>query len=154
MGLSCPWRALPARCPSHCARCGARRVQRCETFCCRSLVCRPVRSLYDASKWTFLLPLNGQMAESLQRLGIFESRNLIWIPEEEKRETIESLIAVKRKKRQLLSPTEKLRMIVEEASVRQGPQNHFLYLHCPLHGGLRVGIHASHGLLLSPPEKR
>jgi hypothetical protein len=33
-------------------------------------------------------------------------------------------------------------------------QDHFLYLHCPLHRGPRVGIDASHGLLLSPPEKR
>src|ERR1019366_5066225 len=38
--------------------------------------------------------------------------------------------------------------------LRQGPQNHFLYLHRPLHCGLRVRIHAWHGLLLSPPEKR
>src|SRR5438309_5569206 len=33
-------------------------------------------------------------------------------------------------------------------------QNHFLYFHRPLHGGLRVRVHASHGLLLSPPAKR
>src|SRR5947207_7817601 len=37
---------------------------------------------------------------------------------------------------------------------RHGPQNHFLYFHCPLHRGLRVINHASHGLLPSPPEKR
>src|SRR5438045_5498000 len=37
---------------------------------------------------------------------------------------------------------------------RHGPQNHFLYFHCPLHRGLRVRNHASHGLLPSPPEKR
>ncbi len=35
-----------------------------------------------------------------------------------------------------------------------GPQNHFLYFHRPLHRGLRVRLHAWHGLLLSPPEKR
>src|SRR5712692_10766599 len=35
-----------------------------------------------------------------------------------------------------------------------GPQNYFLYFHCPLHRGLRVEVHASHGLLPSPPEKR
>src|SRR5205085_10384694 len=29
-----------------------------------------------------------------------------------------------------------------------------LYFHCPLHRGLRVRIHASHGLLSSPPAKR
>src|SRR5438046_9176397 len=37
---------------------------------------------------------------------------------------------------------------------RHGPQNHFLYFHCPLQRGLRVRNHASHGLLPSPPEKR
>jgi hypothetical protein len=31
---------------------------------------------------------------------------------------------------------------------------HFLHFHRPLHGDLRVGVHAWHGLLLSPPEKR
>src|SRR5260221_12083962 len=30
----------------------------------------------------------------------------------------------------------------------------YLYFHRPLHRGLRVRNHASHGLLLSPPEKR
>src|ERR1039458_6808436 len=34
------------------------------------------------------------------------------------------------------------------------PQNDFLYFHRPLHRGLRVREHASHGLLPSPPEKR
>src|ERR1700675_3277155 len=34
------------------------------------------------------------------------------------------------------------------------PQNHFLYFHRPLRRGSRVGIHASHGLLSSPPAKR
>src|ERR1700735_1135061 len=34
------------------------------------------------------------------------------------------------------------------------PQNYFLYLHCPLHCGLRVRHHAFHGLLPSPPAKR
>src|SRR6266705_3331185 len=34
------------------------------------------------------------------------------------------------------------------------PQDYFLYFHCPLHRGLRVRNHASHGLLSSPPEKR
>src|SRR5215471_8662029 len=33
-------------------------------------------------------------------------------------------------------------------------QNDFLYFHRPLHGGLRVRVHASHGLPLSPLEKR
>src|SRR5215470_4682548 len=33
-------------------------------------------------------------------------------------------------------------------------QHHVLYFHRPLHRGPRVGIHASHGLLLSPPAKR
>lgn len=32
--------------------------------------------------------------------------------------------------------------------------SHFLHLHRPLHRGLRVGIHTSHGLLLSPPAER
>src|SRR5450755_3146313 len=38
--------------------------------------------------------------------------------------------------------------------LRQRPQNHFLYFHCPLHRGLRVELHAYHGRLLSPPAKR
>src|SRR5271167_152424 len=38
--------------------------------------------------------------------------------------------------------------------LRHRSQNHFLYFHRPLHRGLRVRIHASHGLLLSPPAKR
>ena len=38
--------------------------------------------------------------------------------------------------------------------LRHGPQNHFLYLHRPLHRGPRVGDHAPHGLLPSPPAKR
>src|SRR5215469_16463875 len=38
--------------------------------------------------------------------------------------------------------------------LRHRSQNHFLYLHRPLHGGLRVRVHASHGLLLSPSVKR
>src|SRR5450631_2540650 len=38
--------------------------------------------------------------------------------------------------------------------LRQGPQNHFLYLHRPLHCGLRVRHHVFHGLLPSPPAKR
>src|SRR5437899_7457393 len=33
-------------------------------------------------------------------------------------------------------------------------QHHVLYFHCPLHRGLRVTIHAWHGLLPSPPAKR
>src|SRR3989475_2779134 len=37
---------------------------------------------------------------------------------------------------------------------RHGSQNHFLYFHRPLHRGLRVGNHAPHSLLLSPPAKR
>jgi hypothetical protein len=36
----------------------------------------------------------------------------------------------------------------------ESPQNDFLYFHRPLHRGLRVGEHATHALLLSPPEKR
>jgi len=38
--------------------------------------------------------------------------------------------------------------------LRHGPQNHFLHFHRPLHCGLRVTDHASHGLLPSPPAKR
>src|SRR5438128_7250964 len=38
--------------------------------------------------------------------------------------------------------------------LRHGSQNHFLYFHRPLHRGLRVGNHAPHALLLSPPAKR
>src|SRR5437016_9938776 len=38
--------------------------------------------------------------------------------------------------------------------LRHGPQNHFLDFHRPLHRGLRVGNHAPHALLLSPPAKR
>src|SRR5260370_32333081 len=37
---------------------------------------------------------------------------------------------------------------------RHGLQHHVLYFHRPLHRGLRVRLHASHGLLPSPPEKR
>src|SRR5260370_31612249 len=37
---------------------------------------------------------------------------------------------------------------------RHGLQHHVLYFHRPLHRGLRVRVHASHGLLPSPPEKR
>src|ERR1700757_3156617 len=33
-------------------------------------------------------------------------------------------------------------------------QHHVLYFHRPLHRGLRVGFHAPHGLLPSPPAKR
>src|SRR5215831_21134512 len=33
-------------------------------------------------------------------------------------------------------------------------KNNLLSFHRPLHGGLRVRNHISHGLLLSPPEKR
>jgi len=36
----------------------------------------------------------------------------------------------------------------------QGPQNHFLHLHRPLPRGLRVRVHVSHALLLSPPAQR
>ena len=38
--------------------------------------------------------------------------------------------------------------------LRHRLQHHVLYFHRPLHRGLRVGIHASHGLLSSPPAKR
>src|SRR5208282_2835078 len=38
--------------------------------------------------------------------------------------------------------------------LRHGSQDHFLYLHRPLHCGLRVRHHAFHGLLPSPPAKR
>src|SRR5216684_858364 len=38
--------------------------------------------------------------------------------------------------------------------LRHCPQYHFLYFHRPLHRGLRIRNHASHGLLSSPPEKR
>src|SRR5207253_2699086 len=38
--------------------------------------------------------------------------------------------------------------------LRHGSQNHFLYFHRPLHCGLPVTDHASHGLLPSPPAKR
>src|ERR1017187_8552952 len=38
--------------------------------------------------------------------------------------------------------------------LRQRPQNQFLYLHRPLHRGLRVRDHAFHALLPSPPAKR
>src|SRR5260370_34228824 len=37
---------------------------------------------------------------------------------------------------------------------RHGLQHHVLYFHRPLHRGLRVRVHASHGLLPSPTEKR
>src|SRR5215472_7093501 len=37
---------------------------------------------------------------------------------------------------------------------RHRPQQHLLYLHRPLHSGLRVTNHAFDGLLLSPPAKR
>src|SRR5207253_10019570 len=47
-----------------------------------------------------------------------------------------------------------LRCLPPRNPFRHGPQNHFLYFHCPLHRGLRVRNHASHGLLPSPPEKR
>src|SRR5437762_8442972 len=38
--------------------------------------------------------------------------------------------------------------------LRHRLQHHVLYFHCPLHRGLRVRIHACHGLLPSPPAKR
>src|SRR5713101_4357234 len=38
--------------------------------------------------------------------------------------------------------------------LRHRLQYHVLYFHCPLHRGLRVRIHACHGLLPSPPAKR
>src|ERR1019366_7153507 len=38
--------------------------------------------------------------------------------------------------------------------LRQRPQNYFLYLHRPLHRGLRVREHVFHALLPSPPAKR
>jgi hypothetical protein len=37
---------------------------------------------------------------------------------------------------------------------RHRSQNDSLYFHRPPYGGLRVRVHALHGLLLSPPEKR
>src|SRR5580700_9573415 len=33
-------------------------------------------------------------------------------------------------------------------------RHRLLHLHCPLHRGPRVGLHASHDLLPSPPAKR
>src|SRR5438034_115881 len=50
--------------------------------------------------------------------------------------------------------THDLRCLPPRDPFRHRPQNHFLYFHCPLHRGLRVRNHASHGLLPSPPEKR
>jgi len=38
--------------------------------------------------------------------------------------------------------------------LRHRLQHHVLHLHRTLHRGLRVSIHASHGLSPSPPEKR
>jgi hypothetical protein len=47
-----------------------------------------------------------------------------------------------------------LRCLPPRDLLRHGSQNHILYFHRPLHRGLRVTIHASHGLLPSPPAKR
>src|ERR1019366_7323168 len=47
-----------------------------------------------------------------------------------------------------------LRCLPPRDLLRHGPQNHFLYLHRPLHRGLRVRKHAFHALLPSPPAKR
>src|SRR5579872_3816667 len=38
--------------------------------------------------------------------------------------------------------------------LRHRLQHHFLYFHCPLHGGFRVRVHAPHGLSPSPLQKR
>src|ERR1017187_8198797 len=46
-----------------------------------------------------------------------------------------------------------LRRLPPPDLLRQRPQNHFLYLHRPLHRGLRVREHAFHALLPSPPAK-
>src|SRR6266536_1745379 len=50
--------------------------------------------------------------------------------------------------------THDLRCLPPRDPFRHRPQDYFLYFHCPLHRGLRVRNHASHGLLPSPPEKR
>src|SRR5437660_8369168 len=47
-----------------------------------------------------------------------------------------------------------LRRLPPSDPFRHRPYNHFLHFHRPLHRGLRVTNHASHGLLLSPPAKR
>src|SRR6266498_4421704 len=53
-----------------------------------------------------------------------------------------------------LANTHDLRCLPPRDPFRHRPQDYFLYFHCPLHRGLRVRNHASHGLLPSPPEKR
>src|SRR5947207_9014677 len=47
-----------------------------------------------------------------------------------------------------------LRCLPPRDPFRHRPQAYFLYFHRPLHRGLRVKNHASHGLSPSPPEKR
>src|SRR5271169_2737344 len=47
-----------------------------------------------------------------------------------------------------------LRRLPPRNLLRHRLQHHVLYFHGPLHRGLRVRIHACHGLLPSPPAKR
>src|SRR6201993_3975885 len=47
-----------------------------------------------------------------------------------------------------------LRRLPPGDPLRHRLQYHILHFHCPLHRGLRVRIHACHGLLPSPPAKR
>src|SRR5215471_9430094 len=64
------------------------------------------------------------------------------------------LIAFANPTQMTVAKTENLGRLPPRDLLRHRPQNHFLYLHSPFHVGLRVAIHASHGLLPSTPAKR
>src|SRR5207253_2047416 len=53
-----------------------------------------------------------------------------------------------------ITDADNLRRLPPGDLLGHSPQNHFLYFHRPLRRGLRVGNHAPHGLLPSPPAKR
>src|SRR4029077_878684 len=53
-----------------------------------------------------------------------------------------------------VADAQNLRRLPPPNLLRHRLQHHVLYFHRPLHRGLRVTIHASHGLLPSPPAKR
>src|SRR5713226_10493514 len=53
-----------------------------------------------------------------------------------------------------VADADNLRRLPPGDLLSHSPQHLFLYFHAPLHRGLRVGNHAWHGLLPSPPAKR
>jgi hypothetical protein len=52
--------------------------------------------------------------------------------------------------RRPVADADDLRRLPRRDFLRHGPENHFLYLHRPLHGGPRIRLHASYGRSPSP----